>query len=162
MSIPHLIRDSTPADEGFILRTWKMQLLDTEPLRSIDAHVNRVARSDERRSEGEPVPRNAVLASLNLLLDQTLAESRCRVACAPDNPDTILAFVIGRPEPRRSGALHCVYTKSVYRRMGLATTLLLDTGIDQCRAATMWSRFAETYGPRHGYTYEPSRLWGKQ
>lgn len=158
--IPHVIRDSVPGDRSFVLRTWKLQLVETQPFNFVDAYLNRLARSDGRRPvEREPVPHNALLGSLNLLLDQVFSESRCRVACAPSDDSLILGFVVAEPMPMKRGTLHCVYTKSAYRRFGLGRALLHE--FDGCTAATMWPLFAEAYGPRHGYTYEPSRLWSK-
>lgn len=133
--IPFTIRDAAPSDEAFIQKSWKLQMA-ASPL--LDVFRNKTL----------------VFAVYSEPLDALYARSTVRVACAKDDADAILGYVVTDPT---KGLIHFVYVKSVYRRFGIATALLAE--FQQCKAATTWSAMVEDIAPSRGYSYTPSRVW---
>jgi GNAT superfamily N-acetyltransferase len=129
------IRSATDRDTGFVLKTWKLLAVETPPL---NLFFNKTL----------------LLAVFNAAVERLFDGSTCRIACSPDDESTILGFAVANPHEH---LLHFIYTKSVYRRFGIANALLKQ--FPGCTVATMWSRMAEDLGPERGFTYKPSRAW---
>lgn len=100
MSLDIQIRDATPGDRAFIASTW---------IRSYADHSG-VARSIYRQYQPA-------------LVDSLLDISNVRVACSPDTPTSIHAWVCGDVEKR---LLHYVYCPLALRGNGLAKLVIAD------------------------------------
>lgn len=59
------------------------------------------------------------------VMKQLVAQSNVKlVACDPNNPDVIQAWIVGELQPGQTPVVHYVYTKYVFRRLRLAYKLV--------------------------------------
>lgn len=107
---PFRIREVDPKnDEACILATW---------LNSFEPHRDRrVPRDLYYRFQHERIEQRLWRAS---------GLGTALVACFKDDPTQIMGWLVGQPD--HSNTLDYVFTKSIYRRFGIATALLKQFG----------------------------------
>lgn len=129
------IRDGTEADVGFLVGAWKSLK---------HAVVFDRAPQDHVRDELEKVLRS-VLGD---------ADVRMRVACATEDPDTILAVAVVKGR-----CLYFVYVAQPVRRLGLAKALCEDAAVESFAFSTYG--FVRRMKPSaRGWAYLPRISWG--
>jgi hypothetical protein len=102
----HLIRDLRASDHAFIIESWSNALRsDNSWFRTVDS---RIYFGTYKPLVGELItdPANVV-----------------RLACLPEDTDTILSYIVFSPATR---TFHWAYTKAAWRRLGLVRSLLTD------------------------------------
>jgi GNAT superfamily N-acetyltransferase len=118
------IRPAKPEDHAFIIDSWRRSFENAPAVRGADREWYRIEMT----------------RTIRRLLDT----AECRVACDPEDPDTIAGFVAFHgPE------LHYAYTKQDFRGMGIARQLLDGHHID---AYTFQSNNAR---PPAGWRFKP-------
>lgn len=102
-----LLRPPAASEAPFIYRNW------------LDSYF------PEQRAR---VKKTVYYAGHHALIERLLARSRCLVACNVDDPDQLYGFAVGESfgAPMSSVfALHYVYVKQTFRRMGIGGRLVL-------------------------------------
>jgi GNAT superfamily N-acetyltransferase len=97
-------------------------LLDPVTVRAFAESDRNFIRSSWLRSYrtlAQYVERELYFAVHHRLIDALLERSDCFVAASREDSDHVLAYAVGVP-----GVLHYAYTKSAYRRQGLARRLV--------------------------------------
>ncbi len=74
------------------------------------------------------------------------------VAHDPELPDTVVGFRV-----MRDGVLHYVFTKRIFRRMGVAKWMLRDLGDDVRYTSKPWHFGVSLL--RSGWAYDPMARW---
>lgn len=135
---PIKIRQAEPDDINFIYATWLKSYRASRLARSIDA---------DTYYSGE-----------HYLIDKLLADASVLVASDVDDGKHIYGYLVFERTSDKN-IVHYVYTKMVYRSMGIASEMLkvaidttlateysheTDDGID------IMKRFKATYNPNHG------------
>ena len=109
------IRAQEPSDRGFLRSSW----VENYREHSCDKMTRRIPGSEYR-------PRWSRIA------ERLLDTAQVRVACAPDDPDTILGYIVWEPSrPGRPAILHWVYLRLEFQGFGLLDQLLREAGIDR-------------------------------
>ena len=86
----------------------------------------------------------------NARMRRLVSDSNVLVAYSADVPDEILGYAVIEGD-----ACHFVYTKAVYRRMGIASGLVQG----HCRYYTHWmGEQGRSFAEAVGLTYNPYRL----
>jgi hypothetical protein len=78
-------------------------------------------------------------ANHQLVIDNLLQNAKVRVACMPETPEDIIGYVVYDIV----GGIHCThftYVKNTFRRLGVAKTLIKDSGLDP-RVASLYTHF---------------------
>lgn len=107
MAEGYVIRAGAPSDVPFIFSTW--------------------LRGYRRSSFARPIPSATFFSIHHQVIERILSRpsTQVYVACAPDDHDSILAYVVSEPQ-----VLHWLYTKMLYRGHGLAKALIKESGLD--------------------------------
>lgn len=143
MSEELVLRDQVPSDRGYLRSSWVVCYRE---------HCS--DRTIRRIPGGEYRPRWSRIA------ERLLDTAQVRVACAPDDPDTILGYIVWDPaRPGRPAILHWVYLRLEFQGLGLLDQLLREAGIDREKPDPLWYshqtlRFSRLRKPE-SWTYYP-------
>ena len=129
-----LVRSPEPDDQalGLVLDCMTRAAADHSPwnqyLRS-DMSVSDISvkLDGSRRPGGHqpcPVPRGIHLMHHDTLLKQLFPFTDITLICDPDSRDTVWGFSVSEVD-----CLHFIYVKSAFRRFGLGSWLLRETGL---------------------------------
>lgn len=118
------IRAAKPEDTSFVLDAWRRSFEDAPAVRGADREHYRI--------------------ELTRAIRRLLDKAECRVACDPEDEDTIVGFAAFTGDE-----LHYVYVKKDFRGMGVARQLLDGLSV---AAYTFRSNNAR---PPQGWRYTP-------
>lgn len=142
------IREQTPRDRGYLRSSW------VECFREHGS--DKVMR---RIPGGEYRPRWSRIA------ERLLDTVQVRVACAADDEDTILGYIVWEPaKPGRPAVLHWVYLRLEFQGLGLLDELLQAAGMSRESTAQVWHshqtlKFARLRKPE-SWSYYPWLVLG--
>lgn len=125
-----VFRNNEPADEAFIMKTWKMRLANTP--------------------EYNWAGWDRALHTLDRVCAKLYKRCGATVVCNPNRPSHILGFAV--KEPSRNTA-HFVYVHEAYRRQGLARTLL--AGLNLPVRVSFWTPECQALAERYHLIYVP-------
>lgn len=94
------------------------------------------------------VPRDTFFDNYKLVIEALLQRASVRVACLEEDPDVILGYCV-----YKDNALHWVYTKKPWRKMGIARALI-PVGID---TVTHLTSVGKSVMPKE-WKYNPFKL----
>ncbi len=101
----YIIRKALPEDISFIYSSWLKSF-------RYGSTANKLIRT------------NVFFTNYREVLDSILAKSLTLVACLPDSPEVILGYMVYEED-----ILHYCFIKHSFRRLGIASSLLEQTGL---------------------------------
>lgn len=112
-ALPFLIRDGKASDRAFIENSWRSTMLATSP---------QAMGADPKHFHAE----------MTRMFEHIFTHARVRVACDPQDPDTLVGFAcFTGPE------LHFVYVAGPFRKLGVVPMMLAGLDISRFTFKTL-------------------------
>lgn len=129
-----MLRPADLSDHSYILGSWK--------------------HTFQKQPINHCLDPSAYWSMVNKRCEELLSRSKAMVVVSKDNTDFIIGWTVWECD-----FLHYVVVKSMYRRLGLASMMLRETGLMTPCSVTHWTSDAELIDPEHKrFLYHPSKM----
>lgn len=120
MKPPVKMRDPIPGDRGYLRSTW----VDCYREHAVDSTIRSIPGREWRARWGR-------------VAERLLESSRVRVACDPQDPSTIIGYIVWEPATAQDPVrLHWVHVRRELQGFGMLAVLLEEAGLSRADGAT--------------------------
>lgn len=114
------IRPAEPGDLSFVVKTW----LQSYAPHAKQAHALKMPYLSTQNRQLGAILSDAYYQHTSPLVQELVDRCPILVACMPEEPDVIVGWVCGELHSTGPSVLHYTYTKGVYRKHGVAKSLV--------------------------------------
>jgi hypothetical protein len=136
--LPIKLREGQQSDFAYILKTWSVDYHKTFPV------IN--------------IPNSLYFPHQKDLITKIVLKCGAIVACADDEPDLIVGYIISEPYGESSTIVHWANVKGIYRRMGIFNNMLSEAAPEKTLIATHNFHLFNNFKTKYNFIYDPYQL----